>query len=69
MNLSVAEEIPPLSWGSFGETLARIVPQAEETLYEEIEWRSTLSAAVNEAVEEGKPVLVWAMNGDPCGFT
>lgn len=66
---SFSDDLPPLSWSTFDQSMERIIPQPEEILYEEIEWRSTLAEAINEAAATEKPVLVWAMNGDPCGFT
>ncbi|MEM7697320.1 MAG: hypothetical protein AAF236_02820 [Verrucomicrobiota bacterium] len=66
---ATSEELPELNWRNFESILERVVPQEEELRYENIEWRETLSLAIAEAAEVGKPVLVWAMNGDPCGFT
>ena len=55
----------------FQELQALIQPQADEfAWYEEIPWRTSLKQALEDAVAEGKPVLVWcSADGQPCGAT
>jgi len=48
---------------------ARIEPAAEELEWTEIPWRSTLWQGLNEAREQQRPLLLWAMNGHPLGCT
>ncbi|MCA8972528.1 MAG: hypothetical protein KDC95_22255 [Planctomycetes bacterium] len=43
----------------------RPAPRAEQ----DIDWRATFGAAVREASQRKKPVLLWAMNGHPLGCT
>ncbi|MCB9881642.1 MAG: hypothetical protein H6832_10665 [Planctomycetes bacterium] len=43
----------------------RPAPRAEE----DIAWRATFGAAIREASQQKKPVLLWAMNGHPLGCT
>ncbi len=46
-----------------------IVPSADELAWREIPWRPTFAAAVREAAETDRPILLWAMNGHPLGCT
>ncbi len=46
-----------------------IVCSDDESSWREISWRPNLGEAVVEAREQGKPILLWAMNGHPCGMT
>ena len=46
-----------------------VLPSADELEWRAIPWRDTLAAAVLEANEVDKPVLLWAMNGHPLGCT
>ena len=48
---------------------ARLRPTAEELTFREIGWRSAFFDAVVEAQSAKKPVLLWAMNGNPLGCT
>jgi hypothetical protein len=34
-----------------------------------IPWRTTLAEGARDAAREGKPILLWAMNGHPLGCT
>ena len=40
-----------------------------ETYWKEIPWRPSLGEAVEEARIADKPILLWVMNGHPCGMT
>lgn len=44
-----------------------IRPAAEELRWLEVGWRSDLEAARQEAERRGRPLFIWAMNGDPLG--
>lgn len=65
------------SWGAatelndqtFAQLRDAIVPGAEEQSYLEIPWRESFVTAVNEAETDGRPILLWAMNGHPLGCT
>jgi hypothetical protein len=46
-----------------------VLPSAEERVWTEIPWRSTLWEAVRDAHAAERPVLLWAMNGHPQGST
>jgi len=47
----------------------KILPQEDEGAWTGVPWRAAFGAAVAEAREKGKPVLLWAMNGHPLGCT
>ena len=40
-----------------------------ETHWKEIPWRPSFTEAIEVARREDKPVLLWIMNGHPCGMT
>lgn len=41
----------------------------KENNWQTIAWRNRLMPAVKEAKKLNRPVLLWAMNGNPCGET
>lgn len=59
----------PLGEDTFRELLAAIRPAPEETRWREIPWQTDLRDACRLAAEAGKPVFLWAMNGNPLGCT
>jgi len=46
-----------------------IRPSGDELKWRQIAWRNKLMPAVEEAKRLDRPVLLWAMNGNPCGET
>lgn len=46
-----------------------IRPRAQEQKFLEIGWHESFFAAVNEARETNRPILLWTMNGHPLGCT
>jgi hypothetical protein len=44
-----------------------IRPRAGEATWAEIPWRYDLHKARRQAAEDGKPLCVWRMAGDPTG--
>lgn len=46
---------------------ALIKPRPEETRWEEIPWQVDLWDARRKAAREGKPLLLWEMDGNPMG--
>lgn len=46
-----------------------IRPSADEEKWRAIAWRNRLMPAVEEAKKLDRPVLLWAMNGNPSGET
>lgn len=53
------------------ETLARLLreirPQPGEDLFDSIPWQISLHDARLKAAKEGKPILLWEMDGHPLG--
>lgn len=47
----------------------KIVPAKEELAWEDVGWRPSFFAALREAQEKDRPLLLWAMNGHPLGCT
>ena len=41
----------------------------DESGWREISWRPNLGDAIVEARKKKKPILLWVMNGHPCGMT
>ena len=50
-------------WATF------VRPSAEELGWRAIRWHNNLSEAAEEAERLQRPILLWAMNGHPCGET
>ena len=53
----------------FRETLAFVRPRPEEVRWQAIPWQTDLWEARRLAAEQGKPIFLWAMNGNPLGCT
>ncbi len=53
----------------FRETLAFVRPRPEEVRWQAIPWQTDLREACRLAAEQGKPIFLWAMNGNPLGCT
>jgi hypothetical protein len=51
------------TWNSY------ILPKESELAWRTVGWRGTLVEAWLEAQEKDMPILLWAMNGHPCGCT
>jgi hypothetical protein len=49
--------------------LALIKPEPGENAWEKIPWRTDLWQARQLAAEQGKPILLWEMDGHPLGCT
>ncbi len=46
-----------------------IRPRPEELSWQAIPWQTSIPDAIAIAQRERKPVLLWAMNGNPLGLT
>ena len=53
--------------GTFKETMAFLRPKAEDMKWASIPWQTDLWEARRLAAETGKPIFMWAMNGNPLG--
>ena len=40
-----------------------------ESHWKEIPWRPNFGEGIKDARQEDKPILLWVMNGHPCGMT
>lgn len=47
--------------------MTEILPTAEETAWQQIDWKVDLMAARAEAAKSGKPIYLWEMDGHPLG--
>ena len=61
--------LPPLGWDTFREWLTYVRPRPEEVRWQSIPWETDLWVARRLAAEQGKPIFLWAMNGNPLGCT
>lgn len=68
--LATSQDGPPvLDEKSHKGILEFILPSAEDAKWEQLGWRTELFAAAQEARALQRPILLWAMNGHPCGLT
>ena len=54
---------------NFRDVLAAIRPAPDELRWQGIPWQTDLRVACRLAAEQGKPVFLWTMNGNPLGCT
>jgi hypothetical protein len=59
----------PIRPADFGRLQALIRPGPGEEKWAEIPWLSNLWEARRRAAAEGKPILLWEMDGHPLGCT
>lgn len=62
-------EAPKMTKANLDEWIAFARPSAEELGWRAVRWHSSLSEAAEEAEALQRPILLWAMNGHPCGET
>ena len=48
---------------------AYLRPAPGEAAWREIPWRTSFRDGLRDAADEGKPLLLWGMNGHPLGAT
>ena len=65
--LCLAAEAPKLEQLSRLQTLIR--PTADEDKWDRIPWQTSLWEARKLAASQGKPILLWEMDGHPLGCT
>ena len=58
-----------LTEGSYADIRKTILVLPPEQQWEKIPWRPNLAEAIAEGRELDKPILLWMMNGHPCGMT
>ena len=66
---SESAEMVALDGANFRDYLRFIRPSAEELHWREIPWQSDLREGIRIAKEQGKPIFLWTMNGNPLGCT
>jgi hypothetical protein len=54
---------------SLGTRIDSVLPTAQEDRFLSVPWRTNLMAARREAQEQGKPIFLWIMVGNPQGCT
>ena len=54
---------------SLEETLALVRTSPGEARWDEIPWTTSLWEGRKRAAAEGKPLFIWAANGNPIGMT
>ena len=54
---------------SYDEIRKAILLRADEAQWSRVPWRPSLAVALDEAREKDRPILLWMMNGHPCGMT
>ena len=65
-SLAVAQQLDD---GNYEKLRGLILPSTDELAWQKLGWRPTLWAGVVAAHEEKRPIVLWAMNGHPCGHT
>ena len=61
--------VPVLTGSNLNDWIQFVRPSAEELGWRAVRWHSSLSEAADEARALQRPILLWAMNGHPCGET
>ena len=64
---SVGRASEPLKPEQFDKLHALIKPSADEEKFMQIPWQTDLWEARKQASAEGKPILLWEMDGHPLG--
>lgn len=67
--VDAAPDSQELTGANYREWMKYIRPTEDESQWQKISWRNKLMPAVEEARRLNRPVLLWAMNGNPCGET
>jgi hypothetical protein len=64
---ATAQAQPPLSTAEYTSALKAIRPATGEDRFTQIPWLTSLWEARQKAAEQGKPILLWEMDGHPLG--
>ena len=60
---------PNLTDDNYRDWLTFVRPTDAELKWRQVRWHKSLSAAAAEARSLQRPILLWTMNGHPCGET
>ncbi len=66
-SFSAAPKRDPLTRVDFDVVKKLVPPQASEDEFDKIPWLTSIWAAREKAAKEGKPILLWEMDGHPLG--
>ena len=64
-----AARLLELNEENYGKIRKALTSPKDESGWREIPWRPNLGEAIVEARKKKKPILLWMMNGHPCGMT
>ena len=67
LSLATARASEPIKPEQFEKLHALIKPQADEEKFMQIAWQTNLWEARKQAAAQGKPLLLWEMDGHPLG--
>jgi hypothetical protein len=67
LSLATARASEPIKPEHFEKLHALIKPQADEEKFMQIPWLTNLWEARKQAAAQGKPLLLWEMDGHPLG--
>ena len=67
--VGLARSADPIKPDQFTKLQTLIKPAAGEDKWAEIPWGTSLLEARKRATKEGKPILLWEMDGHPLGCT
>lgn len=70
-SVTLGDDAPPplLTEATYAAVRKAVLPTDDELAWRQIGWRPAFWDAVVEAQRDEKPILLWAMNGHPCGET
>ena len=54
---------------TFRDFIAYVRPKPDEIRWLDVPWQTDLWEGRRLAMQEGKPIFLWAMNGNPLGCT
>ena len=54
---------------TFRDIIAAVQPHPDELRWQAVPWQTDLWEARRLALEVGRPIFLWAMNGNPLGCT
>ena len=63
------ERFTELNKHTYAKIRQAILLNPSEAKWEQIPWQPDLGEAILEARKQDKPILLWMMNGHPCGMT
>lgn len=59
--------LPNVDESNFNNWMEFIEPSQQEMAWNQLRWHDSLELAVAEAKRLNRPILLWVMNGHPCG--